>query len=231
MDTKLLALIAVLVLVVGAIVYQSKSETSSLPPQTNQENITLADENLAPDEVADTTQQEGGETHMKFKEAPKMEIDTAKKYTAVVKTSKGDMTIDLYTKESPKTVNNFVFLARKGFYDGVIFHRVIKDFMIQGGDPTGTGMGDPGYKFEDEMNDFVFDGAGILAMANSGPNTNGSQFFITHAATPWLTGKHTIFGKVSKGIDVLNAIATTKVAAQDKPVEKISIKSVEIIEK
>ncbi|MBP9797752.1 peptidylprolyl isomerase [Candidatus Woesebacteria bacterium] len=160
-----------------------------------------------------------------------MEIDTAKKYTAVVKTSKGDMTIDLYTKESPKTVNNFVFLARKGFYDGVIFHRVIKDFMIQGGDPTGTGMGDPGYKFEDEMNDFVFDGAGILAMANSGPNTNGSQFFITHAATPWLTGKHTIFGKVSKGIDVLNAIATTKVAAQDKPVEKISIKSVEIIEK
>lgn len=229
MDKKLVALISILILVVGAIVYQSRTDNTSLPPQTDTEKITLPEGNSAPAEK--NTQQKGGETHMKFNTAPKMEIDTAKKYTAVIKTNKGDMTIDLFAKESPITVNNFVFLAKKGFYDGVIFHRVIKDFMIQGGDPTGTGMGDPGYKFEDEMNDFVFDSAGILAMANSGPNTNGSQFFITHAATPWLTGKHTIFGKISKGTDVLNAIATTTVGAQDRPVEKISIHTIEIIEK
>ena len=100
--------------------------------------------------------------------------------------------------------------------------------MIQGGDPTGTGMGGPGYTFEDEMNDFLFDKAGILAMANAGPNTNGSQFFITHAATPWLTGNHTIFGKISNGLDVLNAIATTAVGAQDRPVDEIVIKTIEI---
>ncbi len=232
MDTKLIALVTLLILVIGAIVYQSKSDNTSLPPQTNTENITLSEQDSESVESAgETTQKEGGDTHMQFKTAPEMEINTAKKYTAIVKTNKGDMTIDLYTKEAPKTVNNFVFLSRKGFYDGVIFHRVIKDFMIQGGDPTGTGMGGPGYKFEDEMNDFVFDSAGILAMANSGPNTNGSQFFITHAATPWLTGKHTIFGKVTQGTDVLNSIATVEVGAQDKPVEKISIKGVEIIEK
>ena len=232
MDTKLIGLVAVLIIIIGAIVYQSNSDNTSLPPQTNQENITIDSENSAPAETTDgTIQQKGGETQMKFNEAPKMEIDVAKKYTAVVKTNKGDMTIELYTKEAPKTVNNFVFLAKKSFYDGVIFHRVIKDFMIQGGDPTGTGMGGPGYQFEDEMNDFVFDTGGILAMANSGPNTNGSQFFITHAATPWLTGKHTIFGKVTKGMDVLNTIATTAVGAQDKPVDKISIQTIEIIEK
>jgi len=229
MDGKLVVLISALILVVGAIVYQSQSDTTSLPPQTGTENITLAEGSSATAE--DNTQQKGGETHMKFNTAPKMDIDTAKKYTAVIKTNKGDMTIDLHVKEAPKTVNNFVFLAKKGFYDGVIFHRVIKDFMIQGGDPTGTGMGGPGYTFEDEMNDSVFDSAGILAMANSGPNTNGSQFFITHAATPWLTGKHTIFGKVTKGMDVLNAIATTNVGAQDKPIEKIAIQTIEIIEK
>lgn len=132
--------------------------------------------------------------------APEMKIDPAKAYTATIETEKGTITLELYAKAAPKTVNNFVFLAREGFYDGVSFHRVIPNFMIQGGDPTGTGRGGPGYKFEDETNPtknpHVFDKPGILAMANAGPNTNGSQFFITHVPTPWLDGKHTIFGKV-----------------------------------
>jgi peptidyl-prolyl cis-trans isomerase B (cyclophilin B) len=139
---------------------------------------------------------------------PKMTIDVNKKYSAVIDTSKGKIVVDLFAKDAPKTVNNFVFLAREGFYNGTVFHRVIPDFMIQGGDPTGTGRGNPGYRFEDEVgpeNLNVFK-TGTLAMANSGPNTNGSQFFITHKPTEWLLGKHTIFGQVREGQDVVNAI-------------------------
>jgi peptidyl-prolyl cis-trans isomerase B (cyclophilin B) len=114
---------------------------------------------------------------------------------------------DLFVKEAPKTVNNFVFLAREKFYDGTVFHRVIADFMVQGGDPTGTGRGGPGYKFEDEVNNnSQKHQVGSLSMANAGPNTNGSQFFLTHIKTDWLDGKHTVFGKVSKGQEVVNAI-------------------------
>lgn len=140
---------------------------------------------------------------------PEMKIDPAKKYSAVIETSKGEIALTLYAKEAPKTVNNFVFLAREGFYDGVTFHRVIKDFMVQTGDPTGTGRGGPGYRFEDETrgSPYKHDGPGVLSMANAGPNTNGSQFFITHVPTPWLDGKHTIFGRVTSGQDVVNAIA------------------------
>ncbi|RME54411.1 MAG: peptidylprolyl isomerase [Caldilineae bacterium] len=136
-----------------------------------------------------------------------MQIDPAKRYTATIKTNRGDIVIDLYADKAPHTVNNFVFLAREGFYNGVKFHRVIADFMIQTGDPTGTGRGGPGYRFADEFHpDLIHDGPGVLSMANAGPNTNGSQFFITHVATPWLDGKHAVFGRVRSGQDVVNAI-------------------------
>jgi peptidyl-prolyl cis-trans isomerase B (cyclophilin B) len=137
---------------------------------------------------------------------PAMTIDPSKNYTATFTTSRGTIVVDLFAKDAPKTVNNFVFLAREGFYDGTVFHRVINDFMIQGGDPTGTGRGGPGYKFEDEVKSNPRrHQVGSLSMANAGPNTNGSQFFITHAATEWLDGKHTVFGQVRSGQDIVNA--------------------------
>jgi peptidyl-prolyl cis-trans isomerase B (cyclophilin B) len=136
-----------------------------------------------------------------------MAIDPAKKYTATFNTSRGEIVCDLFASDAPKTVNNFVFLAKEKFYDGTVFHRVIADFMVQGGDPTGTGRGGPGYKFEDETNGNPNKHApGTLSMANAGPNTNGSQFFITHVATSWLDGKHTIFGNVTTGKDVVDKI-------------------------
>ncbi len=138
---------------------------------------------------------------------PAMQIDPEKTYKATIETNKGTIEIELYPQHAPKTVNNFVFLAREGFYDGVSFHRVISDFMIQGGDPTGTGRGGPGYRFEDEVkgNPLTHD-TGVISMANAGPNTNGSQFFITHSPQPHLNGKHTVFGKVVHGQDVVNKI-------------------------
>lgn len=160
---------------------------------------------------------------------PAMEIDSTKKYQAIIKTDKGDITIDLFAGKVPKTVNNFVFLARQGFYDNTIFHRVISDFMVQGGDPTGTGMGGPGYKFEDEFdNSLIHDKPGILSMANAGPNTNGSQFFITHVPTPWLNKKHAVFGQVTKGMDVVFSIPPRNPQAPEYPGVKIN--SIEIIE-
>lgn len=127
---------------------------------------------------------------------------------AVMTTSKGEIKLALHAQQAPLTVANFVNLSRRGYYDGLTFHRVIADFMIQGGDPTGTGSGGPGYQFEDECRDDLrHDGPGVLSMANAGPGTNGSQFFITHVATPWLDGKHTVFGKVTAGQDVVDRIA------------------------
>src|SRR6476620_7098574 len=140
---------------------------------------------------------------------PALAIDPNKKYTATFTTSRGEIVCDLYAKEAPKTVNNFVFLARDKFYDGTVFHRVINDFMVQGGDPEGTGRGGPGYKFGDETDPKKNPNkhkVGSLSMANAGPNTNGSQFFITHIATDWLDGKHTVFGQVKSGQNVVNAI-------------------------
>ena len=138
---------------------------------------------------------------------PEMTIDVSKNYQTIIETSKGAIEIDLYPQYAPKTVNNFVFLAREGFYDGVTFHRVISNFMIQGGDPTGTGMGGPGYRFADEFkgNPLTHE-RGVISMANAGPNTNGSQFFITHDPQPHLNGNHTVFGKVTKGQDVVDSI-------------------------
>ena len=136
-----------------------------------------------------------------------MSIDTSKKYAATLDTTRGKIVVDLFAAEAPKTVNNFVFLARDGFYDGLTFHRVIDKFMIQGGDPEGSGRGGPGYKFEDETKGNPHKHkVGSLSMANAGPNTNGSQFFITHVVTDWLDGKHTVFGQVRSGQDVVNAV-------------------------
>ena len=138
---------------------------------------------------------------------PPMTIDPSKQYRATFKMADGgEFVVQLFPDKAPKTVNNFVFLARSGYYDGTTFHRVLDGFMAQGGDPTGTGMGDPGYKFEDEFSDLTFDKPGLLAMANSGPNTNGSQFFITYVPTPHLNNLHTIFGEVIEGMAVVNGL-------------------------
>lgn len=158
----------------------------------------------------------------KYKQAPEMIIDVSKSYQATIKTEKGDMVFDLFAAQAPRTVNNFVFLAREGFYDGVIFHRVIDEFMAQTGDPTGTGRGGPGYQFADEFHpDLRHDEPGVLSMANAGPNTNGSQFFITHVATPWLDGKHAVFGKLREGKDVLMSIPPRDPSDPDAPAVKM----------
>jgi cyclophilin family peptidyl-prolyl cis-trans isomerase len=148
--------------------------------------------------------------------------------TATVQTNHGAIGVELFDEDAPKTVENFLSLARKGFYDGVIFHRIIPDFMVQGGDPTGTGSGGPGYTFEDEFNDRKVV-RGALAMANAGPNTNGSQFFIVTAdACTWLDGKHTVFGRVTSGMEVEDEIERVPKDARDKPLDDVRIESVEI---
>jgi peptidyl-prolyl cis-trans isomerase B (cyclophilin B) len=153
--------------------------------------------------------------------APAMAIDAKKRYTIKVETVRGTIELQLAPQYAPKTVNNFVFLAREGFYDGVKFHRVIADFMIQGGDPTGTGRGGPGYQFADEFagNPLKHE-TGVISMANAGPGTNGSQFFITHSPQPHLNGKHTVFGKVVKGQDVVDAVRAGDVMTKVTVVEE-----------
>ena len=163
-----------------------------------------------------------------YSSPPAMVIDPAKNYTAVIETSAGSMTAEFFAADAPKTVNNFVFLARDGYFDGIIFHRCIPGFMIQGGDPTGTGRGGPGYRFNDEpvTRQYL---RGTLAMANAGPNTNGSQFFIMHADYP-LPPNYTIFGKLTSGEEVVDAIATAPTGAQDRPVNPVTIDSVTVTE-
>ncbi len=162
---------------------------------------------------------------------PEMSIDPSKQYTATMETNRGTIKLELFADQTPITVNNFIYLARQGFYDSLTFHRVIPDFMIQAGCPKGDGTGSPGYQFQDENNPAPLV-KGSLAMANSGPNTNGSQFFIVTAdATPWLNDKHTNFGKVIAGMDVVEEIEQTQTGLRDKPVKPIVINSVEIEEK
>lgn len=159
---------------------------------------------------------------------PPMEIDPGKIYGARLVTEKGEIVVELLAKQAPMTVNNFVFLARQGFYDGTTFHRVIPGFMAQGGDPTGTGAGGPGYQFPDEISpELRFDGPGYVAMANAGPNTNGSQFFITYAATPWLDGRHTIFGKVVAGMDVALSLTPRDPQQATEPGDRLERVSIE----
>jgi len=168
-----------------------------------------------------------------YKSVPEMNIDLNKKYTAVMKTNMGDISIEFFTNDAPLTVNNFINLSKDGYYNEVIFHRVISGFMIQGGDPSGTGHGEmgkyPGYKFEDELNNKQPYEKGILAMANAGPNTNGSQFFIMHVDYP-LPYQYTIFGKVTDGLDIVDKIASVETAEGDRPVSDVVIESIEIKE-
>lgn len=160
--------------------------------------------------------------------APEMALEKDKSYTAHIETDKGSIVIKLHADKTPITVNSFVFLAENGFYDGIIFHRVIENFMVQGGDPTGTGTGGPGYQFEDEFHpDLSHDKRGILSMANSGPGTNGSQFFITHGPTPHLDNKHTVFGEISEGEEVFMSIPARDPGNSDAPA--ISIISIKIV--
>ncbi len=159
---------------------------------------------------------------MQWNKPPEFQLDLKKTYTATITTDKGDIVIHLFADKVPMTVNNFVFLARQGYYDGTIFHRVIANFMAQGGDPTGTGMGGPGYKFKDEFHkDLRHNKPGILSMANAGPNTNGSQFFITHVPTLHLDNRHAVFGEVVKGMDVVMAIPVRDPMKSGSPAGKI----------
>lgn len=145
-------------------------------------------------------------------------------------TNLGDFTAELFEDKAPKTAGNFLELVEKGFYDGIIFHRVIDDFMIQGGDPTGTGMGGPGYTIDDEFGPgLTHSSEGILSMANAGPNTGGSQFFITLVPTPWLDGHHAIFGKITEGMDVVHKIGSTPTDFADRPLEDVVMEKVEIV--
>ncbi len=178
----------------------------------------------------------GPQTHVTQPTVPSEKTtETTGKEAGIVKikieTTLGDIYADLFEAEVPKTVQNFVTLAKKGYYDGIIFHRVIPDFMIQTGDPTGTGMGGPGYSFADEFSPKLkHDKPGMLSMANSGPNTNGSQFFITQKATPWLDGRHAIFGQVTKGIDVVDLIVAAPRDGNDKPLKTIQMKKVTVLD-
>lgn len=163
-------------------------------------------------------------TMKQYNSPPEMKINTSKEYKATIELEKGgEIVIELYADKVPSTVNNFVFLAKDGFYDGVTFHRVIPDFMAQTGDPTGTGMGGPGYRFEDEFDSsLTHDSSGILSMANAGPNTNGSQFFITFVPTPFLDQRHAVFGKVVEGIDVLFGISVRDPGSATSPGDVIT---------
>jgi cyclophilin family peptidyl-prolyl cis-trans isomerase len=168
-------------------------------------------------------------TQKQWTKTPEFKLDLHKKYSAILKTDLGDIEVSLFADKAPNTVNNFVFLAREGYYDNTIFHRVIKDFMAQAGDPTGTGRGGPGYSFRDEFGaGLKHIKPGILSMANAGPNTNGSQFFITHVPTPWLDGKHAIFGEVVNGLDVLFSIPERDPMRVGSPAVKLH--TIEIIE-
>ena len=159
---------------------------------------------------------------------PKMAIDPSKDYSAVLTTNMGTITAKLFAKDAPKTVNNFVFLAKEGFYDGTIFHRIIDDFMIQGGDPQGTGQGGPGYEFANETKPSLTHEAFTMSMANAGPDTNGSQFFITEKAQHRLDGSYSVFGRVTQGQDVVEKIESVKTDARDRPLKDVVLESVKI---
>ena len=205
--------IGVLVIIAAFVIPNVKGPIPSIPPQS----LTNPPADSSPTQAAPATQapaatspaQSAAPTKAikQYASAPPMTIDVKKQYFANFKLAKGgEFVVQLYPDKAPITVNSFVFLAKDGYFDGVTFHRVLEGFMAQGGDPTGTGMGGPGYQFVNEKSDLTFDKAGVLAMANAGPDTNGSQFFITFGPTPQLNGGYTIFGQVTSGMDVVNAI-------------------------
>ena len=171
-------------------------------------------------------------TEKGYDRPPEMALKPGYEYYAVLVTGKGTVRVRLFAAEAPETVNNFVSLARDGYYDGTTFHRVIKDFMVQGGDPTGSGAGGPGYQIPDEFHpELRHDRPGVLSMANAGPNTGGSQFFITHVATPWLDDRHAVFGEVVDGMDVVNAIEERDPQRAREPGEKIERVEIEEVPK
>lgn len=226
MKTETVLLVIAFVVLVGSGIYYITNKPGA--NQTSQNQLQLdSSEDQNSMAQKQTTQPKAAQEVA----PPKMEIDAAKTYTATIQTSEGTMTVQLNAAETPITVNNFVYLAKKGFYKDTIFHRVIKGFMIQGGDPTGTGAGGPGYRFNDEK----FTGEytrGTIAMANAGPNTNGSQFFIMHADYA-LPTNYTIFGKVTEGLDVVDKIAespTVQSGEGSSPIKPVVVKSIEIIE-
>ncbi len=197
------------------------------PTDAISSDIPTAGATIAPTQGAT----EEAQVRKQYSSAPAMQIDPNKQYIATIETNKGTITAELYAKDAPKTVNNFVTLARDGYYEGVIFHRIIPGFVIQGGDPTGTGAGGPGYQFEDEPVTRPYE-TGSLAMANAGPNTNGSQFFIVlEGGGGMLQPLYNHFGKVTNGMDVVNAIASTPTGAQDRPLQPVVIESVSIEER
>jgi cyclophilin family peptidyl-prolyl cis-trans isomerase len=203
-------LLSIIIIISGLLVVSCGTEEPE--PEPYLAPAAIHDPAQAPPEGPDdkgpdeTTQRKASEVKiMQWDKPPAMTIDTNKKYTAVMETEKGTMVIELFAKDVPVTVNNFVFLAREGYYDGTTFHRVLANFMVQGGDPTGKGTGGPGYRFEDEFTEHGHD-AGALSMANAGPNTNGSQFFICLTAQHGLDGRHAVFGQLVEGMDVLKSI-------------------------
>lgn len=236
MNRNIFVSILVIIGILGWFIFRStqpKPELANLDQISDnattdlQESQKKPDNIEAPEEFLELLEQEPDNT-MQL-EKPEMTIDTSQEYFATLETNQGSMKVKLFADKTPITVNNFVYLANKDFYDNVIFHRVIEGFMIQGGDPTGTGRGGPGYQFEDEIVDSLsFTKAGQLAMANSGPGTNGSQFFITLDATSWLDGNHTIFGEVVEGMDVVEKIGRTQTGAGDRPIEDITIENIAI---
>nr|WP_090573533.1 peptidylprolyl isomerase [Paenibacillus sp. OV219] len=231
-----LILSAMLIVVAGC---GSKSENNTI--QNNQGAVSDTTNNSAGNTTTGGASNSATTTPKQWKKMPEMSIDTAKTYSAVFKTNKGEFTVDLYAKDAPQTVNSFVFLSKEKYYDGVPFHRIIQNFMIQSGDPTGTGMGGPGYNVPDEFNNGYKFEDGTLAMANTGQkNTGGSQFFICTGADAAFLNKqpnYTIFGKVTKGMDVVKEIAKTPVGpgngeqADSKPTEDVHIETITITEK
>jgi cyclophilin family peptidyl-prolyl cis-trans isomerase/outer membrane murein-binding lipoprotein Lpp len=223
----------ILIIIVGAFLLAGCSSSEKLLKDApHAKDLGLQDEakNQASNPPVSANKQPALQKTM-YQNPPTLTIESSKKYRAVIQTTAGDITVELAAKETPVTVNNFIFLAKEGFYDGTIFHRVIKDFMIQGGDPTGTGAGGPGYKFADESFTGEYN-RGTLAMANAGPNTNGSQFFIMHKDVP-LPKNYVIFGSVVSGIEAVDAIATAPVRAggsgeASTPETPVQIKSISV---
>jgi len=228
MDEKIIKFLplAGIIVTIGLLIFGVSKDNS---PKENQLDNVL--KGLNAQQQVSNNESKGSQKMDKSKmPIPTQVINPEKKYTAVFNTNMGSFKVSLYAKTTPLTVNNFVYLAKNKFYDGLIFHRIIADFMIQGGDPLGNGTGGPGYRFQDEKSDKKIV-KGSLAMANSGPNTNGSQFFIVTAKeTPYLDGKHTNFGEVISGLDVVEKIGVVKTGANDKPVSDVILNSVEIIE-
>lgn len=232
MDNKLITWLPILgiFITIGFLIYsfiKTPVKEEKKPLENIIKNINNSE---SADKVNNLTQNESKDMDKTKMPKPTQIINLNKKYTALMKTSVGDIKISLFVNEASLAVNNFVYLSKNGFYNNVIFHRVIKDFMIQGGDPLGNGTGGPGYSFKDEQSGKKLV-RGSLAMANSGPNTNGSQFFIVTASeTPWLDGKHTNFGQVIEGMEIVDKIENTQTDRNDKPLDEIKINSIEIIE-